>query len=47
MPPPTAVTVIVRVPVVAEEATLTVILDVPPPGAEIEVGLNDTVTPLP
>lgn len=45
LPPPVAVMVIVRSPVVLP--TLTVIVDVPVPGAAIEVGLKVTVCPLP
>jgi hypothetical protein len=39
--------VIVRLPVLAVRLTVTVIVDVPDPGAAIELGLKDTVTPLP
>ena len=47
IPPPLAVIVIVRVPVVALEVVLMVIFDVPDPGAAIEVGLKVMVSPLP
>ena len=46
-PPPLPVTVIVRVPVRVNRFTLTIIVDVPAPGAAMELGLKDTVTPLP
>ena len=39
--------VIVRFPVLVNRLALTVIVDVPAPGAAMELGLNDTVTPLP
>jgi len=45
-PPPVPVTVIVYVPVAVPEATAMVIVDVPDPGAAMEVGLKLTVTPL-
>jgi hypothetical protein len=45
-PPPLPVTVIVYVPVAVPEATAMVIVDVPDPGAAMEVGLKLTVTPL-
>ena len=45
-PPPMPVTVIVYVPVAVPEATAMVIVDVPDPGAAIEVGTKLTVTPL-
>jgi hypothetical protein len=47
MPPPVAVTVTVKVPVVADRLALTVIVDVPEPGAAIDVLLNVIVVPLP
>jgi len=47
MPPPVAFTVTVNVPVVADLLALRVIVEVPEPGAAIDVLLNDTVTPLP
>ncbi|HUC30029.1 MAG TPA: hypothetical protein VMR80_10615 [Candidatus Acidoferrum sp.] len=43
-PPPVPVIVIVRVPVDALLPTVTVIVDVPEPGAAIELGLKLTVT---
>lgn len=43
--PPDPVTVIGYVPVAVEEATDRVMVEEPEPGAAIEVGLNDTVTP--
>jgi len=46
-PPPLPVMVIVRFPVLAVRLALTVMVDVPEPGAAIELGLKDTVTPLP
>ncbi len=46
VPPPVPVTVIVYVPVAVVAATAIVIVDVPEPGAAIEVGLNETVTPV-
>ena len=39
--------VMVRVPVDALRLTVTVIVEVPEPGAAMELGLKDTVTPLP
>jgi hypothetical protein len=45
-PPPVPVTVTGYVPVSVDEATANVIVDVPDPGAAIEVGLKVTVTPL-
>lgn len=47
MPPPVAVMVIVRVPVVALEPTFRVIFEVPLPGAVMELGLKVTVVELP
>ena len=46
-PPPLAVMVMVCVPVLARLPTLTVIVDVPEPGAPIELGLKVTVLALP
>jgi hypothetical protein len=46
LPPPVPVMVIVRVPVVARELAVNLRVDVPVPGAEIEVGLKLAVTPL-
>jgi hypothetical protein len=46
-PPPEPVTVIVRVPVLARLPTVTVIVEVPEPGAAIELGLKLIVTLLP
>src|SRR5262245_7150440 len=43
--PPVPVTVIVDVPAAAEAETVIVIVAEPEPGAAIDVGLNDTVTP--
>jgi hypothetical protein len=43
-PPPVPVIVIVRVPLVAPLFTVTVMVDVPEPGAAIELGLKLTVT---
>src|SRR5208282_4735714 len=45
MPPPLPVIVIGYVPVAVLEATVRVTLEVPEPGAAMEVGLNPTVTP--
>lgn len=47
MPPPLAVIVIVRLPRVARDPTLTVIVEVPAPGAGIELWVKVTVVPLP
>lgn len=47
MPPPVAVIVMVLFPVLALDPTLTVIVDVPLPGAATEVGLKVTVFELP
>ena len=47
IPPPVAVMVIVRVPVVALDPTLTVIVELPLPGAATELGLKVTVFELP
>ncbi len=44
--PPVPVTVMVELPAAAEEATVMVIVEVPEPGAAIEVGLKATVTPV-
>jgi hypothetical protein len=44
--PPVPVTVMVEVPVAAEAATVMVIVELPEPGAAIEVGLKATVTPV-
>lgn len=44
-PPPEPVTVIVYVPAVVVEATARVAVDVPEPGAAMDVGLKLTVTP--
>ena len=46
-PPPVPVTVMVRVPVVAVEATMTCMAAVPAPGAAMEAGLKATFTPVP
>ena len=46
-PPPVAVTVIVWFPVDALLLAVTVIDEVPEPGAAMEVGLKVTVSPLP
>jgi len=46
LPPPVPVMVTVRVPVVARELAVNWRVDVPVPGAEIEVGLKLAVTPL-
>jgi hypothetical protein len=45
IPPPVPVTVIGYVPVAVVDATVSVALDVPEPGAAIDVGLKLTVTP--
>src|ERR1700722_1383511 len=45
-PPPTPLTVIGYVPATVVEATVRVRVDVPEPGAPIEVGLKPTVTPV-
>ncbi len=45
-PPPVPVTVMVWVPVAAVEATEIFMVEVPDPGAEIDVGLKLTVTPV-
>ena len=47
MPPPVALMVMVLFPVEALEPTLTVSVDVPLPGAAMEVGLKDTEFELP
>lgn len=47
LPPPVPVIVMVWAPVVARLPTLTVIVDVPEPGAAIELGLKVTVCWLP
>lgn len=47
IPPPVALTVIVRVPVVARVVVLIVRVEVPDPGAAIDDGLNVAVSPLP
>ena len=44
-PPPVPETTIVCVPVAAVAATVRVMVDVPDPGAAIDVGLKETVTP--
>jgi hypothetical protein len=46
MPPPVPVIVMGYVPGVAVEATVKVTVEVPEPGAAIEVGLKPTVTPV-
>lgn len=46
MPPPTPVTVMVYVPAATVEPTAIVIVELPEPGAAIDVGLKLTVTPL-
>jgi hypothetical protein len=46
-PPPVPVMVIVWFPVLARLPTVTVIVDVPEPGAAMELGLKVTVTLLP
>jgi hypothetical protein len=43
MPPPLAVMVMVRLPTVEFRATATVIVDLPDPGAAIELGAKVTV----
>ena len=45
-PPPVPVTVMEYVPVAVVEATVRVKVEVPDPGAAIEVGLNAAVTPV-
>ena len=45
LPPPVPVMVMVWVPVLARELTVTFIVDVPEPGAAMDVGLKLTVTP--
>ena len=45
LPPPVPVMVMVWVPVLARELAVTVIVDVPEPGAAMDVGLKLTVTP--
>ena len=45
-PPPVPVTVMVYVPVAVVEATARVAVDVPEPGAAMDVGLKLTVTPV-
>ena len=44
-PPPVPVTVMVRLPSEANRPAFTVIVDVPAPGAAIELGLKLTLTP--
>jgi hypothetical protein len=44
-PPPVPVTTIVCAPGATVEATVMVMVDVPEPGAAMDVGLNATVTP--
>jgi hypothetical protein len=46
MPPPVPVTVIVYVPAAVVEATAIFMVEVPEPGAAIDVGLNLTLTPV-
>ena len=46
-PPPLPVIVMVRLPRLERELTLIFIVDVPEPGAAIELGLKVTVWPLP
>ena len=46
MPPPVAVIVIVRVPVAALDVVLTFIVEVPEPGAAIDVGVKVMVSRL-
>ena len=46
MLPPVPVTVIVYVPVAVVEATVKVMVEVPEPGAAMDVGLKLTVTPV-
>ena len=45
-PPPLPVTVIAYVPVVVVEATVKVTVELPEPGAAMDVGLKPTVTPV-
>ena len=45
LPPPLPVIVMVWDPVLARELTVTFIVDVPEPGAGMDVGLKLTVTP--
>lgn len=47
MPPPVAVMVMVRLPRLALRLAVTVIVEVPEPGAASELGLKLTVNPLP
>ena len=47
IPPPVAVMVIVWFPIAEFLPTLTVIVEVPVPGAAMELGLKVTVCPLP
>src|SRR5579871_762454 len=44
-PPPVPVTVMLYVPVAVVDATVMVMVELPDPGAAIEVGLKPTVTP--
>jgi hypothetical protein len=46
MPPPVPVTVMEYVPVAVVDATVRVAVDVPEPGAAMDVGLKPTVTPV-
>ncbi|HLW97151.1 MAG TPA: hypothetical protein VKR82_00785, partial [Candidatus Acidoferrales bacterium] len=46
-PPPVPLMVMVRVPVLDLRPTLTVIVEVPEPGAAIELGPNVTLLPFP
>lgn len=45
-PPPVPVTLIEYVPVAVVEATVTVTVELPEPGAAMDVGLKPTVTPV-
>lgn len=45
-PPPVPVTTIEYVPVAVVDATVMVMVEVPEPGAAMDVGLNATVTPV-
>ena len=46
IPPPVPVTVIMYDPAATLEATATLMVELPEPGAAMDVGLKDTVTPL-
>ena len=47
MPPPLAITVMVRLPIRARELVFMVMVELPEPGAAMELGLKVTVSPLP